>query len=68
MVICYLFHVAVLSLSMKPAHNHSEELEKDDQDKEMMKKRVDRGGMHKHRMRKAAWIIDQEHQASRKIE
>lgn len=30
----YLFHVAVLSLSKKSAHNHSEELERNDQGKE----------------------------------
>lgn len=40
--------------------------QRDDEGKQ--KERVDRGGMHKHRMRKAAWIIDKEHQASRKTE
>lgn len=30
----YLLHVAVLSLSKKSAHNHSEELERNDQGKE----------------------------------
>lgn len=30
----YLFHVAVLSLSKESAHNHSEELERNDQGKE----------------------------------
>lgn len=32
--IFYLIHVAVLSLTKVSAHNHSEELERNDQDKE----------------------------------